>query len=263
MSWFGKLFLPLARPAVWLPLSALLLPAGVWLLLAAGGIAHSYSLAETYERWFALDAGMFLCGLGVWTAPIGLGVLMHKLRAQDNIMLVLIAVLFNPWALPAALVGLSVHGAWALRASVSGPGAGYPFNTLLCAAILLLGTVSYALMGTSLSLKRLHFGHADLEPEEIKCAPGGEAAAVLTLGKAAASVEGRLELYGEGDAPLVTIPARVGPAEPASEGWAYRVTAVLPESTVMPRDGGWVLSVKARGASGGTVEESADVILRG
>ncbi len=251
------MFGDLAGTAGWLVLSSLLLPVGLWLLLIAAGFLSSGSLSEPYDRLFALNLGMLFSGFGIWTAPLGLPVVFKLFGVPEKNYKLITRILTTPWLLSPGLLGLALYGWRSVRPGLTGP---YNRdNTLFPAALLILLAAGRLAIEIAFTLKRRNFGKADFDPESGECAPGEEASGVLTLGKKAASVEGKLELFSDGDAPLATIAARVGPAAPTADGWTYRVSAVIPESPAVVGAGGWVLSVKAKGPTGGTIEESFDV----
>jgi hypothetical protein len=252
-----NLFGDLAGPAAGLALSSLLLPVGLWLLLVAAGFLHSDSLTESYDRLFALNVGMLLSGFGIWTAPLGLPVVFKLFGVPEKTYQVIVRVLTTPWVLSPGLPGLALYAWRSLRPGLTGPYNSD--NTLIPAALLILLAVGRFAIEIAFALKRRNFGKADFDPEADKCAPGEEASGILTLGKKAASVEAKLELYSDGEDPLATIAAGVGPAVQAAGGWTYRVAAVIPERPSVVGEGGWVLSVKAKGVTGGTIEESFNI----
>ncbi len=256
ISWFSFCFMAAFT------LSSLLLPAGLWLLLAAAELPHPYALAATYDRWFMLGLGMLLCGFGICTFPLGLPVVLKLLRIPQKVSKVIADILTNAWLLSAAALGLAGYGIWVLRASGSGLSPDALKNTFLAAAFLLAGAGVRLGLEIGVLRKRIQFGKISLEPDVIKCAPGGEVSAVLTMKKKAAFVEANLELCREDDKPEVVRPVKVGPAELAADGWLYRITGALPEDVVLSDGDSWLLSVEARGSRGSKFYATTDIELR-
>jgi hypothetical protein len=259
MSRLKDFFGSLSGIVVWFALSSLLLPAALWLLLVAAGVLHPAALSETSDRWFALDLGMLLGGFGVWTAPIGLPIWLRLFQVPGNAAMAIGSILTNAWALSAALLGLSAYAAWGLRSAIHDFRPNEIQNALVPAAFLLLGTSTRLWIDISAILERVHFGKVSFEPDKTKCGPGEEAAGILTLEKKAASVEAQMEFYREDDRPAAVRPAKVGPAARTADGWVYRVTGVLPEHAGAGEEGGWVLTVKARGVHGGSFDGSINI----
>ncbi|MDD5208464.1 MAG: hypothetical protein PHV36_03695 [Elusimicrobiales bacterium] len=254
---FKNIFGELAAPAAGLAFSSILLPFGLWLLVVAAGAFHSDSPTEAYDRLFALNLGMLFSGFGIWTAPLGLPVVFKLLGVPEKISRGITRVLTTPWVLSPGLPCLALYAWRSLRPGLTGPYNSD--NTLFPAAFLILLALGRFAIEIAFTLKRRNFGKIDFAPGADKCGPGEEASGILALGKKAGSVQGELKLYSDGDEPLATIAARVGPATQTADGWTYRVAAVIPESPAVVGAGGWVLSVKAKGLTGGTIEESFDV----
>ncbi len=254
---FKNIFGELAGPAAGLAFSSILLPFGLWLLLVAAGAFHSDSPTEAYDRLFALNLGMLFSGFGIWTAPLGLPVVFKLLGVPAKNSRGITRVLTTPWVLSPGLPGLALYAWRGLRPGLTGPYNSD--NTLIPAALLFLLAAGRLAIEIAFTLKRRNFGKIDFAPVADECGPGEEASGLLTLGKKAGSVEGKLELFSDGDDPLATISAKVGPAAPTSDGWTYRVAALIPESPAVVGAGGWVLSVRAKGLAGGTIEESFNV----
>lgn len=252
-----NLFGELAWPAGLIALSSILLPFGLWLLLVAAGTFHSDSLTESYDRLFALNLGMLFSGFGLWTAPLGLPVVFKLFGVPEKIYRVMIRVLTNTWVLSPGLLALAFYAWRSVRPGLTGHYNSD--NTLIPAALLIVLAAGRFAIQVAFALKRRNFGKIDFAPVADKCGPGEEASGILALGKKAGSVEGELKLYSDGDEPLATIAARVGPATQAAGGWTYRVTAVIPESPAVVGAGGWWLYVKAKGLSGGTIEEAFEI----
>jgi len=238
-------------------LSGLILPAGLGLLLAAAGLLPAALTGA--QRWYALIAGMFLCGFGVCTAPLGLPVLFRLLRMPVNAALALKKVLTNAWLLSAATLGLSAYGAWKLWPVLDAMGSGAGSNTLYAALCLLAGNGVRLALEIAALRKRLQFGTVTLKPDLIKCGPGEKAQTMLRMSRKAASVEASLELCTEEEGADVLLPAKVGPAEPGADGWTYRVSAVIPGDVPLKGEDSWILSVRARGARGVEIYLQADI----
>jgi hypothetical protein len=241
-------------------LSGLLLPAGLGLLLAAAGLLPA-ALTDA-RSWYALIVGMFLCGFGVCTAPLGLPVLFRLLGVPVNAVPALKKFLTNAWLLSAATLGLAAYGAWKLWPVLAAIGNDAGSNAMYGAICLLAGNGVRLALEIAALRKRLQFGAVTLEPDLIKCGPGEKAQTVLRMSKKAASVEASLELCTEEEGEAVILPAKVGPAEPGAEGWTYRVSVVVPADVPLKGEDSWLLSVKARGARGVEIYLQADIERR-
>ena len=243
-------------------LSSLLLPAGIWLMLSASGALHPFAQAETYDRWFALDLGMLLCAFGVCTFPLGLPLVLRLLQIPQKVSQTLGAVFSNAWLLSAVALGLAGYGLWALHPSWAGLSREASGNTVRAVLFLLAGTGVRVGLEISVLRKRTQFGKIRLEPDVIKCAPGGEVSALLTMKKKAASIEAKLELCSDDENRDVERPVKVGPAELSPEGWQYRITGVLPEDVVLSGEDSWLLSVEARGSRGSKFYDTIGIELK-
>lgn len=241
-------------------LSGLLLPSGLGLLLAAAGLLPA-ALTDAH-RWYALIAGMFLCGFGVCTAPLGLPVLFRLLGVPVNAALSLKKVITNAWLLSAATLSLSAYGAWKLWPVLDVIGSDAGSNAMYGAVCLLGGNGVRLALEIAALRKRLQFGAVTLEPDLIRCGPGEKAQTVLRMSRKAASVEASLELCTEEEGENVIIPAKVGPADPGADGWTYRVSVVIPGDIPLKGEDSWMLSVKARGARGVEIYLQADIERR-
>jgi len=206
---------------------------------------------------------MFLCGFGVCTAPLGLPVMLRLLRVPVSTVLTLKNILTNAWLLSAATLGLAAYGAWKLWPVLAAIGSDAGFNVTYGAICLLAGNGVRLALEIAALRKRLQFGAVTLEPDLIVCGPGEKAQAVLRMSKKAASVAANLELCTEEEGADVIIPAKVGPAEPGVDGWAYRVSVVIPGDIPLKSEDSWALSVKARGARGVEIYLRAEIEHRG
>jgi hypothetical protein len=242
--------------------ASLLLPLSIWLLLIAAGIAQSEAFSESYGRWTALTLGLIAGAFGLLTAPIGLGPLLNFFRLPKFISRSAVFLLASTWVAVPALVGLSAYAAWVLLAADPPSFSRQGLNSIIAAFFLLAAAALRVWLEGRIVLRRIHFGRVSyFEPDVIECEPGGEASGLLKLSKQAARVEAGLELYGDGDGPIKILPARVGEASPDEDGWAYRVTCTVPADAKNAEEGGWQLSIKAYGASGGLFEDSASIEL--
>jgi hypothetical protein len=244
-----------------LALSALLLPAGLCLLLAAAGLVPAWALTDAH-RWYALIAGMFLCGFGICTAPLGLPVLLRLLRAPMSAAQAISDAITNAWLLSATVPGLAGYALWKLWPLRAAIGSDSVSNVMFGVLFLLAGTGLRTYLEINLLRKRLQFGTVTLEPDPVKCNPGEEAQAVLNMSRKAASVEASLELCTEEEGEDVVIPAKVGPAEMGAGGWTYRITVAVPGNIALKGEDGWVLSVKALGTRGAATSAAANIVPR-
>lgn len=245
-----------------LPLAALSYPISAWLLLAAAGLVRVAALSSPAGRRLALELGLMSGAVGVWLLPFGLGALLRGLPLTPERRERTLDVLADAWATSFLLLASAAAAVWSLRASFAS-GAGDLAGTALVALFFLAGVGSRLYVAAGLVAERRRFGKTSFAPSVIECAPGGEAEAMLTLEKPAASVEARLELYLGDDAPKQTLPAQVADGEPSPDGWRYRVSVRVPAQPVpAPDDGGWVLTVKAHGRGGGVFEDGASIELK-
>lgn len=242
-------------------LSLFVFPAfACWAMTRALGIPHGRCDAET--RVSMLLIGTISSAVGLWSGYLGVIGLVAVLplggRKVDSASFLTLGPLFA-----LLTVAASAYGAWVLRADLlKSPHAlfyGPPALLILAASA---GSMTYA--AWSDSSERRHLGAVSFALDTPACAPGAEVRARLKFGKRPAAVSAVLELYlGKDDRPKKTVAASVADPETFPGGFLYRVTAVMPDQP-RPKDdeGGWVLSVKAKGVGGGTFQDFAAVELR-
>lgn len=247
-----------------LGLSGLLLPAAVALLLYSSGLLRAEFFADAGTRWAALGAAMLLGGFGICTVILGLPVVLRVLFFSKEAALAVTRVLGNVVLGAAALIGLSIYSAAALLDSWPDQSPDAMGNILIAAVIMLAGITVRGALEFGRARRKYGLGEAGLDRDELVCSPGEEIRLRLNTEKKASSVEATLQLYSEnGEEPLASYPAAVGPAEPGAKGWSYRIAVKLPEGMPTPAEGGWCLSVKAKGKNGGVYHDSLDVEPRG
>ncbi len=255
MNWFDEKFGEFAGLTKWLAFLSLLLPFSLLMLALASGLIRTEAYSEASDRWFVLQIGMITGGFGVWTGSLGTPILLSFLRFPSRAAHFFGALLGRTWPTSLLVLGLAGYSLWDLRASA---GTQDLFRLALCAMFMLAGTGLSLWLEIRGAMKRFNFGTAGLEPDEIFCEPGGEAVCVLTTGKQAVSVTGRLDYYdGEGECRR-GIEARVSAPEYTASGWRYRITATLPKDA-SASGGNWELAVLATGARGGNYEEAVAV----
>lgn len=243
-----------------LGLAGLLLPAAVALLLYSAGILRADFFADAGTRWAALGAAMLMGGFGICTIILGLPAVLRVLFVPKEAALAVTRVLGNVVLGGAALVGLSIYSAAALRASWPAQSADARGNILVAAVIMAAGIAVRVALEFGRARRSRGLGEAGLDRDEIICSPGEEISLHLNTEKQAASIDASLLLYGgNGDEPMARYPAAVGPAEAGPKGWAYRITVRFPEGMPLPAEGGWCLSVKAKGKNGGVYHGSLNV----
>ena len=247
-----------------LGLSGLLLPAAVALLLYSAGLLRAEFFADEGTRWAALGAAMLMGGFGICTVILGLPAVLRVLFFSTEAALAVTRVLGNVLLGGAALLGLSIYSAAVLLDSWPAQSAESRGNILIAAAIMLAGITVRGALEFGRARRSRGLGEAGLDRDEIVCSPGEEIRLRLNTEKKAASVEASLLLYSEnGDEPMARYPAAIGPAEPGPKGWAYRISVKFPEGMPLPAEGGWCLSVKAKGRNGGVYHDSLNVEPRG
>jgi|GEM_PF-1740971 len=249
---------------VLLGLSGLLLPAAVALLLYSAGLLRADLFAADGARWAALGWAMLMGGFGVCTVVLGLPAVLRALSFSTEAALALTRLLGNVVLGGAALLGLSIYSAAVLLDSWPDQSVGARSNILIAAGIMLAGITVRGALEFGRARRKLGLGEAGLDRDEIVCSPGEEIRLRLNTEKKASSVEASLLLYSEnGDEPLASYPAAVGPAEAGAKGWSYRIAVKFPEGMPPPAEGGWCLSVKAKGKNGGVYHDSLNVEPRG
>jgi len=242
-----------------LGLSGLLLPAAVALLLYSSGLLRAEFFADAGTRWAALGAAMLMGGFGICTVLLGLPAVLRLFFSNEN-SLAVTRVLGNVVLGGAALIGLSIYSAASLLDSWPDQSAEARGNILMAAAIMIAGIAVRGALEFGRARRKYGLGEAGLDRDELVCSPGEEIRLRLNTEKKASSVEATLQLYSEnGDEPLASYPAAVGPAEPGAKGWSYRIAVKFPEGMPSPAEGSWCLSVKAKGKNGGVYHDSLNV----
>ncbi|MGD9642091.1 MAG: hypothetical protein AB7V08_05055 [Elusimicrobiales bacterium] len=247
-----------------LGLSGLLLPAALALLLYSSGLLRTEFFAEAGTRWAALGAAMLMGGFGICTVLLGLPAVLRLLSFSGETALAVTRLLGNVVLGGLALIGLSIYSAAVLLGSWPAQSAEARGNILIAAVIMLAGITVRGALEFGRARRKYGLGEAGLDRDEIVCSPGEEIRLRLNTEKQAASIDASLQLYSEnGDEPMARYPAAVGPAEAGPKGWSYRIAVKFPEGMPTPAEGGWCLSVKAKGKNGGVYHDSLNVEPRG